>query len=165
MANRSSIDASATHLLHRAVQRAGDLFATSFDRSEITPRQFAVLAEVRRNEGLKQADLVERTGIDRSTMADIVRRLLEKGMLQRKRSKEDGRAYAVKLTAMGVRALDKAEPAAKKADQMLLAALKPALRKPFLESLKELATAEHDTPAPAKPAMRAKPAPKRNGKS
>ncbi len=159
MANRSSLDASATHLLHRAVQRAGDLFATSFSRGEITPRQYAVLAEVRRNEGLKQADLVDMTGIDRSTMADIVRRLLDKGMLQRKRSKEDGRAYAVKLTALGSRALSKAEPAAKSADQMLLGALKPAQRKPFLEALKDISAAEE------KAHMSAKPAPKkRNGK-
>lgn len=159
MANRSSLDASATHLLHRAVQRAGDLFATSFSRGEITPRQYAVLAEVRRNEGLKQADLVDMTGIDRSTMADIVRRLLDKGMLQRKRSKDDGRAYAVKLTAMGSRALAKAEPAARSADQMLLGKLKPAQRKPFLEALKDISASEEKAHTGVKPAPR-----KRNGK-
>ncbi|MFZ1102753.1 MAG: helix-turn-helix domain-containing protein, partial [Hyphomicrobiaceae bacterium] len=41
---------------------------------------------------------MNRTGIDRSTLADIVRRLTRKGLLQRCRTNEDARAYAVRLT-------------------------------------------------------------------
>ena len=72
---------------------------------DLTPRQFAVLVTVSQNEGLSQTHLVERTGIDRSTLADIVRRMLKKGLLQRRRTKEDARAYAVKLTEEGWRVL------------------------------------------------------------
>jgi DNA-binding MarR family transcriptional regulator len=42
---------------------------------DLTPRQLAVLVTVANNEGLSQTGLVDRTGIDRSTLADIVRRL------------------------------------------------------------------------------------------
>jgi len=83
---------------------------------DLTPRQLAVLVTVAGNEGLSQTGLVDRTGIDRSTLADIVRRMQRKGLLQRRRTREDARAYAVKLTDEGRRVLKVAEPLAKRAD-------------------------------------------------
>ncbi|MEQ1711924.1 MAG: MarR family transcriptional regulator, partial [Hyphomicrobium sp.] len=52
--------------------------------ADLTPRQYAVLITVAQNEGLSQTNLVDKTGIDRSTLADIVRRMLKKGLLQRR---------------------------------------------------------------------------------
>ncbi len=56
-----------------------------------------MLARVAGNEGLSQTDIVNLTGIDRSTLADIVRRLVKKGLLQRRRTKQDARAAAQRL--------------------------------------------------------------------
>ena len=75
------------------------------------------------NEGLSQTGLVDRTGIDRSTLADIVRRMQRKGLLQRRRTREDARAYAVKLTDEGRRLLRVAEPLGKRVDERILDAL------------------------------------------
>ena len=86
-------------------------------------------------EGLTQTDLVERTGIDRSTLADIVSRLIGRNLIQRRRAKEDARAYAIKLTGQGAKALRDAQPGAAAADSRLLASLPPAKRQEFLESL------------------------------
>jgi DNA-binding MarR family transcriptional regulator len=102
---------------------------------ELTPRQFAVLVTVSLNEGLSQTNLVEKTGIDRSTLADIVRRMLKKGLLQRRRTKEDARAYAVRLTDEGWRMLKAAEPMARRVDEKLLSVLPPAQRDRFLQDL------------------------------
>jgi len=88
----SQLNRSAMHLLHRAGQCAADIFALEARASGLTPRQFAVLMVVAEEEGLTQTDLVERTGIDRSTLADIVGRLLSHGLIQRRRAKEDARA-------------------------------------------------------------------------
>ena len=74
-------------------------------RRDLTPRQYAVLLTVAQNEGLNQTQLVELTGIDRSTLADVVRRMLKKGLLQRRRTRDDARAYAVKLTDEGRKVL------------------------------------------------------------
>ena len=90
---------------------------------DLTPRQYAVLLDRSLNEGLSQTDLVENTGIDRSTLADIVRRMLKKGLLQRRRTKEDARAYAVKLTDEGWRALRAADPWPSRVDERILTVL------------------------------------------
>ena len=102
---------------------------------DLTPRQFAVLVTVSQNEGLSQTDLVDKTGIDRSTLADIVRRMLKKSLLQRRRTKEDARAYAVKLTDEGWRVLKNAEPMAKRVDDRILSVLPTAQRDRFISDL------------------------------
>jgi DNA-binding MarR family transcriptional regulator len=90
---------------------------------------------VAQNEGLSQTGLVDRTGIDRSTLADIVRRMQRKGLLQRRRTKEDARAYAVKLTDEGRRLLRVAEPLAKRVDERILDALPTRQREQFISDL------------------------------
>jgi len=102
---------------------------------DLTPRQYAVLVAVAQNEGVSQTHLVEKTGVDRSTLADIVRRMLKKGLLQRRRTKDDARAYAVKLTEEGWRVLKAADPLAKRVDDKILAALPGQQRERFLQDL------------------------------
>ncbi len=129
------LDRSPIHLLHRAGQCAGDVFQGEFGDSDLTPRQYAVLMTVSQNEGLSQTDLVEETGVDRSTLADIVRRMLKKGLLQRRRTKEDARAYAVKLTDEGWRTLKSCEPLVRSVDDRILQALPAAHRDQFISDL------------------------------
>lgn len=132
------LERSPIHLLHRAGQCAGDIFQSEMAAENLTPRQYAVLYTVSQNEGLSQTNLVERTGIDRSTLADIIRRMLKKGLLQRRRTKEDARAYAVKLTDEGWRVLKAAEPMAKRVDDKILAALPTPERERFLQDLNRI---------------------------
>jgi DNA-binding MarR family transcriptional regulator len=133
--NNNQLERSATHLIHRAGQCATDIFQAEARESGLTPRQFAVLMTIAEGEGLTQTDLVDRTGIDRSTLADIVARLLSRGFIHRRRAKEDGRAYAIKLTSQGWKGLRDAEPAAAATDSRLLAALPAAKRQEFLDIL------------------------------
>lgn len=135
------LDLSPIHLLHRAGQYAGDVFSEQVRGGDLTPRQYAVLLTVADNEGLSQTELVARTGIDRSTLADIVRRMQKKGLLRRRRTKQDARAYAVRLTEEGWRALRQAQPAAAEADQRILAVLPPSKRDEFLNTLTALVEA------------------------
>jgi DNA-binding MarR family transcriptional regulator len=114
------------------------VFQTELGSGDLTPRQFAVLVTVSQNEGLSQTHLVERTGIDRSTLADIVRRMLKKGLLQRRRTKEDARAYAVKLTDEGWKMLKSAEPMSKRVDERILSSLPNAQRERFMQDLNSI---------------------------
>ncbi|MCL4765659.1 MAG: MarR family transcriptional regulator [Hyphomicrobiaceae bacterium] len=134
------LDRSPIHLLHRASQRASDVFQEEID-GDLTPRQFAILLTVAQNEGLSQTHLVTRTGIDRSTLADVIRRMLKKGLLQRRRTREDARAYAVRLTDEGWRVLKAAEPLARRADEKILAVLSNSERDRFVKGLTEIVRA------------------------
>jgi DNA-binding MarR family transcriptional regulator len=120
---RDDLGRSPVHLLHRAGQCAEELFQAEVGDADLTARQLAVLNTVAANEGLSQTGIVERTGIDRSTMADIVQRLTKKGLLQRRRTKQDARAYAVKLTDEGEKLLRRVGPLVKKVDQRVLQAM------------------------------------------
>jgi DNA-binding MarR family transcriptional regulator len=132
---------SALHLLHRAGQCADEMFAISVGEVGLTPRQFAVMAAIAGSEEPSQTTLVDRTGIDRSTMADIVRRLTSRGLVQRRRTRRDARRYAVRLTDKGETALRQAAPAARTTDEKILSALAPTQREAFLRSLSRIVMA------------------------
>lgn len=132
------LDRSPIHLLHRAGQCAGDIFQSEMSDGGLTPRQFAILLTVAQNEGLSQTSLVDKTGIDRSTLADIIRRMIKKGLLQRRRTKEDARAYAVRLTEEGNRVLKAADPLARKVDEKVLGVLSSVERERFLQDLAKI---------------------------
>lgn len=129
---------SAIHLLHRAGQCADEMFSINLTTGTMTPRQFAVLKAVEATIEPSQTTLVEMTGIDRSTIADIVRRLVERGLVARKRTRRDARMYALRLTAKGSAALRSAEPAAQSTDEKLLAALAPGERRAFIDALSRI---------------------------
>src|SRR5665213_173367 len=114
-----ALERSPSHLLHRALQLALDIYAEETGPDAVTQRQYAVLAAVAAHEGLTQTDLVRSTGIDRSTLADLVARMLGKGLIARERSNEDGRANTVSLTDKGKLALQEAEPRAQAADDAI----------------------------------------------
>jgi DNA-binding MarR family transcriptional regulator len=139
---------SPIHLLHRASQAVEDAFSTEIKIQRLTPRQLAVLTTVAQNEGLSQTGIVDRTGIDRSTLADLVARLRRKGLLQRRRTKEDARAYAVTLTPEGRRTLDAVAPMAKRVDRRVLDALPRNRREEFIAALASIIGALERT-APA----------------
>jgi MarR family transcriptional regulator, temperature-dependent positive regulator of motility len=103
-----------------------------------TPRQLAILVAVSENDGLNQTDVVQRTGIDRSTLTEIISRLLRKGLLQRRRSRVDTRAKVLSLTDKGRRLLEAARPMESNVDARLLAVLPIAHRKPFLAALQAI---------------------------
>ena len=136
-----TLDASLLHLLHRASQIANDTFAEEQATDGLTSRQFVVLAAIAEREGLSQTNIVERTGVDRSTLADVVRRLLKKGLVARKRTKEDARAYSVKLTSEGQRLLHEAANSAVRTEEKLVATLSARNKADVVRLLQSLAAA------------------------
>jgi len=141
MSDRDALESLLVHLLHRAVQEADAVFMQHVGEGGLTPRQFAVLLTVAQQPNANQTHLVEMTGIDRSTIADLVRRLVRQGLLQRRRTKEDARAYAIRLSEKGRETLRVAEPAARRADAVILSLLPPKRRNDVLAGLQMLVSA------------------------
>ncbi len=155
-----SLKTSPGHLLRRAQQYAHDLYSKEVGSSGPTPRQFEVLSVVAKNEGLSQTDLVRHTGIDRSTLADMIARMIKKGLLSRKRTKEDARANAVSITASGKRILKSADAKVNKSDRAVLSVLPKTQQAGFMKALKAYAEAldkmEEASSAPKKRATKRK---------
>lgn len=148
---------SPGHLLRRAQQFAHDLYADAVGADGPTPRQFEVLHVVSKNEGLSQTDLVRATGIDRSTLADMIARMLKKGHLSRSRTKEDARANAVSITAAGRRVLNSAMAGVTRAESAALNVLPKTQQGAFMKALGAYAEALDklgETAAPAKGAKK-----------
>ncbi len=157
-----ALDRSPSHLLHKALQRALDIYTEEFGAGGITQRQFAVLAAAAEHEGATQADLVRTTGIDRSTLADMATRMIAKGLLERERSALDARANAVNLTEAGRAELEAARPKMAAADARLLKLIGGGRRRTaFVDLLRDLVKKADAAPPPekaAKPAKAQKPA-------
>ncbi|MCR6643121.1 MAG: MarR family transcriptional regulator [Terricaulis sp.] len=64
-------------------------------------RQFAVLAAVAQRPGLSQSELTSETGIDRSTLAEMLARMQKRGWITRAAHALDQRAQTVRLTEAG----------------------------------------------------------------
>ena len=154
-ARSGPLDASPSHLMHRALQLALDIYAEEVGADGPTQRQFAVLEIASRNEGLTQTDLVRATGIDRSTLADLVARMTARGLLNRERSVLDGRAKAVSLSDEGRALLETARTRVEAADRRILALMPKAKRDSFMKLLADLAAVADAGPDEAKALKRA----------
>ena len=137
----AGLDRSPSHLLHRALQLALDIYAEETGSGALTQRQFAVLSAVMAKEGCTQSELVRATGIDRSTLAELVARLIGKNLLARERSTLDARANTVRLTEAGRAAVQEAGPKVARADARILALAPGPKRDAFLKTLRDMARA------------------------
>ncbi len=137
------------HLLRRCQQYAVDCFVQEVGEDGLTPRQFALLLAVYQHPGSMQADLVRRTGIDRSTLGEMTRRLSDRGLIRRQRAAGDQRANALRCTAAGRQALLATLPGMYRAQARIVAALEPGTLPLFMASLTRVAAAAREGADPA----------------
>src|SRR5215469_11882512 len=98
----SPVDLS-TQLGHlaRRLQQANTALWHSLVSEETTTPQFAVLNAVADAENADQRTVGGLIGLDRSTTAEIVTRLADRGLLRRIRDPRDGRRNLLRLTDAG----------------------------------------------------------------
>lgn len=84
-----------------AHQIAKDAVEAELGASDVTPSQARYLLALAKDEGVSQTLLTEATKIDRSTLADVSRRLLKKDLIHRRKTRDDARRYSVTLTTLG----------------------------------------------------------------
>ena len=109
--------------LHRAAQIADASFADAMDGGDITTRQMQVLAAIAGVDQPDQTRICQLTGIDRSTLSIICRRLAQKRWIARRHSRRDARAYAMTITPAGRAVLACALAAADRAASRICASI------------------------------------------
>ncbi|OOY06651.1 MarR family winged helix-turn-helix transcriptional regulator [Thioclava sp. F28-4] len=100
------------HLIRRLNQRSTAVFQKRIKHApvELTSVQFAALDALSREPGMDQAQLAARIAYDRATIGDVVKRLVQKGLVARAVSETDRRARSLHLTPEGTAALEGARP-------------------------------------------------------
>lgn len=157
-ASTFSLATSLAHLLHRGGQVASDLHFATFGNEGLTQRQLALLVAVADGKAASQSQLVNATGIDRSTLAEMVVRMTKKGLLVRTKSTIDNRVKTVSLSEDGQSALARAVPQLEAIDAALKKQLPTKSRAALITMLSSLvAPKATDTPKKAtKPKKKAK---------
>ncbi len=88
------------HLLRRNHQRSFDIF-TKYVGDDVTRQQIALLLALQKRPGASQRDLVEATGIDKSTLKEMLGRIVARGWVERERDPKDNRAWTMRITDAG----------------------------------------------------------------
>jgi DNA-binding MarR family transcriptional regulator len=133
-----------SHLLRRAHFRAEEIFASEFAEESLTPRQKASLVILYHSPGLNQNALADRLFMDRNTVAEMVRRLVATGLIQRAPAKEDQRAYELFLAPDGARLLDRVMPRDLEVERRIAERLPPEYRPLFIKCLRLLIDPDSD---------------------
>lgn len=101
-AGAADLSAHPGHLARRLQQVIHQLWTASVS-ADTTPPQFVVLNSLRASPDIDQRTLGERACLDRSTVADVVARLVQRGLIRRVRDPHDGRRNVLRLTVRGER--------------------------------------------------------------
>ncbi|MCW3006475.1 MAG: DNA-binding protein [Solirubrobacterales bacterium] len=125
------------HLIRRAQQRHQALWLERVG-DRLTSVQFAALALLEREPDLDQRTLGERVSIDTSTLAEVCRRLADRGLLERARDPRDARRYVLRVTDAGAAVLREAIPAVDVVGEQLLAGLDAAERETLIALLRRV---------------------------
>ncbi|MFB7368594.1 MULTISPECIES: MarR family winged helix-turn-helix transcriptional regulator [unclassified Streptomyces] len=105
----------------------------------LTGPQFAVLQTVEANPGRDQRSMAAAVSLDTSTMADVARRLENRGLLDRRTAASDGRRKLLYLTDAGRETLREANDRTRSLDKILLESFGEAERAPLVATLQALA--------------------------
>lgn len=89
-----------------------------------------------------QSRISARTGVDRNTIADIVPRLVSRGLMEKLPLPGDSRAWELRLTDRGRSLVEELVPLAVEMEEQLLAPLPEELRPVFIECLRLVAGVE-----------------------
>jgi len=125
------------HLLRRNHQRSYEIFARHVG-DDVTRQQIALLIALAKNPGASQRELVEATGIDKSTLKEMLGRMVARDWVKRERDPEDNRAWTMRITPGGEALLADRIAAVAAAQREILAPLEEADRTIFLRCLRVL---------------------------
>jgi DNA-binding MarR family transcriptional regulator len=99
-----NLSAAPGHLLRRNHQRSVDIFSRTVG-DDVTRQQIGTLIALYHRPGASQRDLVDATGIDKSTLKEMLGRMTKRGWVKRERDPQDSRAWTMHLTDEGLETL------------------------------------------------------------
>jgi DNA-binding MarR family transcriptional regulator len=130
-------------LVRRLNQIHYALFFEECAAFDITPVQYGVLTTISLQPGVDQNSIAQDVGIDRTNVADVLRRLERRGLVRRARGKADRRMLLTWLTPEGEALTKSMLGAMRRAQERLLAPLSPEERERFMATMLRLIDANN----------------------
>lgn len=125
--------------LRMAQETAFQAFSRRSQEVGESPGRFATLTLIARNPGISQTELSQAAGRDKSSLTPVVEDLVRRGMVERKRMRDDRRAYRLNLTATGKKTLTQLTRCARRHERNLDSVIGLRDRKRFIQILKKIA--------------------------
>jgi len=129
------LDSLTGFLLRCASNIADSSYYKQVGNAEITPRQLAVVLSLRNGGPMTQAALSAVTRMDRSTINEMVPRMIERNLISKSNSPDDKRAIHLSITSHGLQTLKGVLPATILSQEIILAPLPKEYRRIFKHCL------------------------------
>ena len=120
--NPAALSKFTGSLVRRAQQRHVAVWLSEVS-AEVTSVQYAALEILQKTPGVNQRQLGEELDVDRSTIADLVARMVRNGLIERSDDPVDKRSYVLFLTADGKKQLASLRPRVEEVERILTARL------------------------------------------
>jgi DNA-binding MarR family transcriptional regulator len=133
------LESKAAYVIRRAHQRASALFLARFGESQLTPTQYFAMARLLEIGPLSQNRLGRLAAMDPATIQGVIRRLVERGLIERLPDPNDRRRMTLTLTPEGESLISSLAQTAEVVDEEILKPLSDEERQTFLRLLKKLA--------------------------
>jgi MarR family transcriptional regulator, lower aerobic nicotinate degradation pathway regulator len=137
-AERFVLDDQVAHLLRRAHQRASALFLSALAEAQLTPTQFFAMARLHERGKLSQNRLGRLAAMDPATIQGVIRRLHERGLIERLADPNDRRRMVLSLSPQGQEIVVGLLSGANRVGREILTPLSPEERATFVDLLKRL---------------------------
>lgn len=128
-------------MLRRAWYGLNQAFRRRITHLHITPDQFTVMRTLLEHDGITQRELTQLISSDPNTVASLVNRMEQAGLIERETHERDRRANRLRLKPRGRTRYEKARAIAITLQEEALDAVPAPRREQFLEDLDHLATA------------------------
>ena len=126
------------YLVRRLNQIHYALFFEECKTQNVTPVQYGILTALSLTPWLDQTALGLELGLDRTTTADVIKRLQEKGLVERRINPSDRRSRQAVITPEGLRVMGLLQDGMWRAQQRLLEPLSPRNQQIFMKLLSTL---------------------------
>lgn len=127
-------------LIYMLSKFSNDRIGRQLGDRDWTVRQVQLLEAIDQNQGCSQLLLSKDTGIDTSTVSEMMRRLAYRHLIVRRRSKIDARAYTIWITPRGRQVLKDSKIVLSALEKNLLRSLSGDQRSQFISLLRLVAS-------------------------
>ncbi|MES1924338.1 MarR family transcriptional regulator [Salinisphaera sp. T31B1] len=131
-------------LIRRLHQIHSALFTKETEGFNITPVQYSVLTALAEHGEMDQMTLAHEIGLERTSVGDVLRRLEQRELVERRASSEDGRVRLTRVTRKGRNHVRRMTDAVQRAHERTIEALAGPDRDLFIWYLGRLVEANND---------------------